>query len=249
METLRIERSGELASVILCRGKVNALNPQLVHELSGALRELAQDRGVRALILTGSGPFFSFGFDIPEFLGYSKESFTRYLESFTALYTELFLFPKPVVAALNGHTIAGGFMLAMACDHRIMVTGKAKIALNEISFGSTVFAGSTEILKFWVGAAAATRILYSGGLYTAEEARALGLVHEVTAPEELAAAARTVAEELGRRDPTAFSSIKMLLRRRVAEEARRREADSIREFVEIWYSPQTWEKLQDIKIR
>jgi 3,2-trans-enoyl-CoA isomerase len=72
---------------------------------------------IAAVILTGSGKFFSFGFDIPEFLAITKEEFTEYLANFTDLYTYLFLYSKPVIAALNGHTMAGGCMLALACDH------------------------------------------------------------------------------------------------------------------------------------
>ena len=88
-----------IAEVRLERGKVNALNEQLVDELSQCFHQLSADSRVRGILLTGSGKFFSFGFDIPEFMGTSREAFTRYLEKFTALYRDLFAHPKPVVAA------------------------------------------------------------------------------------------------------------------------------------------------------
>lgn len=119
------------------------------------------DHNLKAVILTGTGRLFSFGFDIPEFLSFSKEAFSDYLTGFTDLYTYLFSYPKPVVAALNGHTIAGGCMLALACDHRVMAAGKGKISLNEIAFGASVFAGYTEMLRFWVGSATATDITFA----------------------------------------------------------------------------------------
>jgi len=97
----------------------------------------------------------------------------------------MFIYPKPIIAALNGHTIAGGCMLALACDFRLMVPGKAKISLNEIGFGSSVFAGATEMLRFWVGSAMATEVLYSGAMYPANEAFRLGLVQEVISEENL----------------------------------------------------------------
>ena len=115
---------------------------RVIDETAGCLQSLAADPDIRAVILTGDGSFFSFGFDIPEFLSHSKESFSSLLKRFTGLYTYLFTYPKPVVAALNGHAVAGGCMLALACDYRIMVSGKAKISSNEIAFGSSVFAGS-----------------------------------------------------------------------------------------------------------
>ena len=84
----------------LSRGKVNALNETAIDEMTGCFKELAADAGVRAIILTGTGKFFTFGFDIPEFLSYPRESFIRYLTKFTDLCTYLFLYPKPVVAAI-----------------------------------------------------------------------------------------------------------------------------------------------------
>src|SRR5271165_7211785 len=175
-----------IAEVTLSRGKVNALNEQAVQELRECFEKLAEQPEVTAVILTGQGTrFFSFGFDIPEFLGYSKEAFANYLERFTGLYTYLFTFPKPLVAALNGHTIAGGCMLALACDYRVMVSGKAKISLNEITFGSSLFAGSLRMLKFVVGERNAQAVAYSGTMYTAEEAQELGLVDQVSSDDKV----------------------------------------------------------------
>jgi enoyl-CoA hydratase/carnithine racemase len=237
-----------IASVKINRPKVNALNESLVDELTESFQSISDDSNIRSVILTGEGSFFSFGLDVPEFLGYSKESFTKFLFKFTDLIKYVFLFPKPVIAALNGHTIAAGCMLAMACDYRVMVSNKAKISLNEITFGSTVFASCAEILKFVVGGKNAERVLYSGTMYTAKEARELGLIDEVVSKEELKKTAIEVAKEFAKKDTHAFRSIKSLLRERVAEEIGKREKDSIFEFVDIWYSESTRRNLKDIKI-
>ena len=238
-----------IATLTLSRGKVNALNEPVVEHLNGRLADLQNDGSVKAIILAGQGKFFSFGFDIPEFLSYSKESFTEYLTKFTGLYTYMFLFPKPLVAALNGHTVAGGCMLATACDHRIMVSGKARISLNEIGFGSSLFAGNIEMLKFHVGQKNAETIVYSGAMYSAEEALQLRLIDQISSEGDLKDEARKVAQEFAKKDAAAFMSIKGLLRRPVAEEMIKREKDSILEFVDIWYSENTWKNLQEIKIR
>jgi enoyl-CoA hydratase/carnithine racemase len=248
MEHISIHKDSGIATLVLQRGKVNAINDTVVEEINSALSELEKDTTVRAVIFTGHGKFFSFGFDIPQFLSYSKKDFAQYLTRFTELYTYLFLYPKPVVAAVNGHAIAGGCMLALACDLRIMVRGKAKIALNEIGFGSTVFAGSTEMLRFCVGGRNAAQILYSGTMYTAEEAAELGLVDRVTTEDDLMAEATEAATEIGSKPAPAFHDIKMLLRGPVADQMRRREGSSIRDFVDIWYSETTRENLKDIKI-
>lgn len=237
-----------IATVTLNRGKVNALNEPLIEQLHGCFADIEMDLDVRSVILTGQGKFFSFGFDIPEFMSYPKESFTRYLTKFTDLYTSLFLFSKPIVAALNGHTVAGGCMLALTCDARIMVSEKAKISLNEINFGSSVFAGSVEMLKFCVGHKNAATILYSGAMFLAEEAIRLGLIDRISSPEDLVGDARKAARDLADKDGAAFKSLKGLLRKPVAEEMIKREKDSIREFVDIWYSEKTRRNLEEIKI-
>jgi enoyl-CoA hydratase/carnithine racemase len=245
---IHVSKDGEIATVTLSRGKVNALNEPMVEELTKALEDLAIDNEVKSIIFTGSGKFFSFGFDVPEFLNYSKSDFISYLEKFTNLYTNIFQFPKPVIAALNGHTIAGGCMLATACDFRLMVTGKAKISLNEITFGSTVLAGSVEMLKYCVGSRNSQSILYSGAMYSAEEACQLGLVDQVSSEDALTEDARKVAQDLAQKDSLAFRGIKHLLRKPAAEQMIKREKHAILEFVDIWYSEQTWENLKAIKI-
>ncbi len=173
-----------IATVTLDRPKVNALNEQVVDELASSFRELSADPSVGAVVLTGRGSFFSFGFDIPEFLDYPKESFLAYVMKFSKLVRDIFIFPKPVIAALNGHTVAGGCILTIACDRRVMVKGKAKIALNELTFGSTVFTSIVEMLRYIVGSRNAQNLLYSGKMQSAEEALALGLVDAVYSAEE-----------------------------------------------------------------
>ena len=238
-----------IATVRLERGKVNALNEQVVDELSSCLRELGTDPAVGGILLTGTGKFFSFGFDIPAFIGTPKEDFTAYLRKFTALYRELFAHPRPVVAALNGHTVAGGCMLASACDARVMVNENARIGLNEIGFGSSLFAGSLELLRFWVGDRRAQEVVYGGELYGAEQALSLGLVDATSSAGELLDESRRRLEALAAKPAPAFRSIKRAVRQPVLEAMQRREDASIREFVDIWYSAETRAELEKITIR
>jgi enoyl-CoA hydratase/carnithine racemase len=245
---VHVSKDGKIATVTISRGKVNALNEPMVEEITKSFEDLETDNEVKSITFTGSGKFFSFGFDVPEFLSYPKNDFIRYLEKFTNLYTYVFRFPKPIVAALNGHTIAGGCMLATACDFRLMVTGKARISLNEITFGAPVFAGCLEMLRYCVGSRNAQSIVYSGAMYSAEQALQLGLVDRVSSEDDLAEDARKVAQELAQKDSSAFRCTKHLLRKPVAEQMIKREKDAILEFVDIWYSEQTWENLKEIKI-
>ena len=249
MSFTSLSKVNDIAVLTLERGKVNALNEPFVDELSQAFESLERDDALKAGVLTGRGPFFSFGFDIPEFLGYPKEDFLRYLQKFTKLYLKMFLFPKPLLAALNGHTVAGGCMLALTCDERFMAPGKAKIALNEIRFGSTVFAGSVEMLRFCCGQKNAQAILFGGDMFAAEEAALLGLVDRVVPEDRLLEESIKRAAELGKQPAPAFRNIKRLLRQPVADEIAAREEQSLREFIEIWYSDETRAFLKGITIR
>ena len=249
MQFIEVSKDNQIAIVRLKRGKVNALNEPLVEEIYQCFKELEDDYDTRAVIVTGQGSFFSFGFDIPEFLSYSPKEFARYLTKFTGLYTYIFAYPKPVVMALNGHTIAGGCMLAIAGDYRVMVSGKARISLNELSFGSSVFAGSVIMLKYLTGARFAEQVLLGASMYSAEQAKSMGLVDEVATEAELMKAATARAQEYLGKYPPAFASIKGHLRKSVVAEMIQVETKSIEDFIEIWYSENTQKNIREIKIR
>jgi enoyl-CoA hydratase/carnithine racemase len=130
-----------------------------------------------------------------------------------------------------------------------MVTGRAKISLNEITFGSSVFAGSVEMLRYCIGSRNAQTILFGGDMFGAEQAADLGLVQAVVSEDELIERATVKARELASRNVQAFVSIKGMLRNPVAEAMRAMEADSIDEFIHIWYSEETRESLKSVQIR
>ena len=128
-----------------------------------------------------------------------------------------------------------------------MVKENARIGLNEIGFGSSLFAGSMELLRFCVGDRRAQEAVYGGALYTAEQALGLGLIDAAVPEDALVHEARGRLEQLAGRSPDAFRSIKRLLRRPVLEEMQRGEDASIQEFVDIWYSEATRAELEKIK--
>jgi enoyl-CoA hydratase/carnithine racemase len=249
MSFVGLERGKGVALLTLQRGKVNAINEAVVEELLGSLEGIKSEQSIDAVVLTGRGKFFSFGLDVPELYPLTRDEFTRFVERFTELYTAIYLYPKPVVAAINGHAIAGGCMLALACDRRIMAVGKGKIGLNEITFGSSVFAGSVEMLRACVGERNAERVLFSGEMFSGDAALELGLVDRVVPADEIQRAALEEACLLAMGDSAAFGAMRRMLRGPIAEAMRSREGESIREFVRIWYSETTRENLKSIEIR
>ncbi len=249
MAATRVEQHGDIAVLTLARGKVNAIDEATVDDLRERVSALKGDADARAVVLTGEGSFFSFGFDVPALYDYSPADFTRFLTKFTGLCRELYELPKPLVAAVNGHAVAGGFMLATTSDYRAMATGKARISLNEITFGAALFGGSVEMLRAIVGDRRAETIALTGAMHAAEDAQAMGLVDEVAAPEAVTPRAIEMAAEMGARDEVAYAAIKRLLRAPILERIDRAEQASIARFVEIWYSPATRAHLRQIQIR
>lgn len=249
MEFTSVSHDSGVATVTLSRGKVNAIHEQMVAELDDTFASLARDDDTRAIVLTGNGKFFSFGFDVPHFYDYSPDEFTGFLRAFCNLSLKLFLFPKPVVAAVNGHCTAGGCILALACDRRIMVDEGAKIGLNEVTFGSSIFASSVAMLAHTVGARRAEQVLLTGKLFSPKEAFDLGLADKLAAADSVLTSATKAAAKLGMLPTQAYGSLKRLLRQPVADSCSVREDQSIREFVQIWYSPATREMTKGIQIR
>ena len=248
MNFIKVAKDSGIATVTLSRGKVNAINEAVVDELGAVFNGLAADADTKAVILTGNGKFFSFGFDIPELLNHSRNDFARFLKKFCAMYTQIFLFPRPVIGAINGHATAGGCILALACDCRMMVAGKARIALNELNIGVSIFAGCVGMLKSAVGERNAERVLLTGAMYTAEEGQRIGLGDSVASEETLMAEAEKTAEGFSQKNPDAFKTLKNLLRRPAAERFIGGEDDSIRDFIEIWYSEPTRKVLRKVAI-
>lgn len=249
MSHVQIQFAESIATVTLARGKVNALNLEVVRQLADAFAGLRDNTAVRGVILTGRGPFFSFGFDVPELRVLPRERFAPFVREFTTLYANLFTFPKPIVAAINGHAVAGGCMIALAADYRLMVTGKPLIGLNEVTFGAAKFAGSVEMLRHAVGGRWADRVSLLGRLYSPDEAHSMGLVDEICEPDKIPGRALAVATEYAHGDPSAYSAIKRLIRGPVGETMAAREDAAIRDFLDIWYSESTRRQLMNINIR
>src|SRR5262245_41558021 len=132
MPSIRSERVAEIAVVHLARNRANALNEELVAELAAALDQAAADAQVRALVLASDAPdMFSAGFDVREVFAYDRPRMSTFFGSFVRSFERLRTLPKPVVCALNGHAFAGGAILALAADFRVMAE-RAVVSVNEV---------------------------------------------------------------------------------------------------------------------
>lgn len=197
----RIEH-GPIRELKLARAPVNALDPALCAELSAAIADAIRD-DVQGLVLSGGPKVFSAGLDVPYLLslGDDRAALTAAWESFFDAARALAGCPVPVVAAIAGHAPAGGCVLALCCDYRVMArspvsTSPFRIGLNETQVGLVAPEGIQHLLRRVVGLHRAERLLVAGELVEAERALAIGLVDELTDIDEVAIRARVWLEGL-----------------------------------------------------
>lgn len=225
--------TGVVRVLRLCHGKANALDVELFEALMAAL-VTAEEDGSRALVLTGSGSIFSAGVDLRRVLREQEEYLHRFVPLIGEGFRRLFSFPRPVVAALNGHAVAGGCILACACDRRVAAAGGAKVGVPELRVGVPYPSAALEILRFVVGDRGLEEVVYAAGTNGLEEASELGLVDEIVPPETLLERAVGIAERMARVAPETFALTKSQIRRPVLDRLAVGAADAEREVERIW---------------
>src|SRR5690606_8294461 len=188
---------GDVHELRLARPPVNALDPVLCASLVGAIDD-ALGAGARGLVLSGGPKVFSAGLDVPFLvrLGADRGALRQAWEGFFAVARALAGLPVPVAAALGGHAPAGGCVLALCCDYRVMASGLFSIGLNETQVGLVAPDGIQHRLRRVVGPRQAERRLVTGELVQAEQALALGLVDELVEVDHVATRARVWVEQL-----------------------------------------------------
>lgn len=187
---------------------LNALNRELISELNLFLEELEKEKGLRVLILTGTGDkAFIAGADIKEINELSREDARKFALYGQKTLSRLESLKIPTIAAINGFALGGGLEMALACDI-IWASEKAKLGLPEVSLGIIPGYGGTQRLKRWVGLGRAREMTYSGQFYSASEAQGFGLVQKVLSPETLLSEVMKLAELIASRGPLAVTAAK-----------------------------------------
>jgi enoyl-CoA hydratase/carnithine racemase len=240
---LGVIRSGSVATVELTRGKVNAIDAELLEELGATLERLERDAEVRAVVLTGSGRVFSAGVDLRRVVDSDPGYVERLLKGLRDTLEALFCFPKPTVVAINGAAVAGGCILACACDRRLMAEN-ARIGASELAVGVPFPVAALEVLRHACGAHTED-LVFTARLLDAPEAVALHMVHEVHAADALLERAMTVAAELGALAPLAYRLAKEQLRRPALERMRHDAAVVDAAATLEWAAPHTAQRLRE----
>lgn len=239
-----IERSlsDRILVLRLAHGKASALDLELCQELQREFEAAAEAPDIRALVLTGTGSIFSAGVDLPRLVNSGKQYVQNFVEALDAMLRALFLFPKPAVAAANGHAIAGGAIMAFACDYRLMSGGR--IGVPEALVGVPFPPLALEIVRFAVPRQHLQPMIYLARTIEAAEAKSMGIIDEVVPLQDLLTRATAVARQLSEIPLTAFRLTKRQLREPYLHDAARIASASADEIDSLWADPRTHEHIK-----
>jgi enoyl-CoA hydratase len=231
-------RSAGVLVISLDKPPANAIGEQLLADLSVALGRAADDDAVRAVVVTGTGAFFSGGFDFAASRRDDQVAHGLY-RLYRDCHLRLLTLPKPTVAMVNGHAIAGGLVVALACDRRIAVDGDFRIGLNEVEVGASFPRAAFEIVRLRLTHAAATELILGAKLLPAHAGTALGLFSDILPPAAFERSVIAEAERLGSFPREAYAHAKAAF---VMEAAARieqeNEADALRTMT-VWITEES----------
>jgi len=225
---------GAVRELRLARPPANALGPALLGALNEALHR-APAEGAAAIVLSGAPGRFSGGMDVPAMLAMKRDELAATWGAFFEVLRTLARSPVPVVAALTGHSPAGGTVLALFADYRVLADGPFLVGLNEVQVGLPVPAVLLEVLVQVVGRRQAARLATTGALVGPQEALRVGLVDEVVAVEQVVPRALAWAGELVSRPRRAMLATRAQARAPLAGAAEDMNQVLVDDVVEAWY--------------
>ena len=213
MSLIELSHNAHVATLTLNRPEaLNALNSEMLAELSAAITEFERDDDTYVVIVTGAGRSFVAGADISEMKDYNAAEGKNFGAFGNNVFYRLENLAKPVIAAVNGFALGGGCELAMSCDIRL-ASDKAKFGQPEVGLGIIPGFGGTQRLPRLIGMSAAMELLFTNRIIGAEEAKGLGLVSAVYPAEELLAKATELAKTIAKQPQVSVRQAKQSVRR------------------------------------
>jgi len=245
---IELSRRGDIAVLTMNHGKANALDIELLAAITAQF-EMLRAAPERAVVLTGQGRMFSAGVDLPRLADGGPDYVRRFLPALHRLYHTVFFFPKPVVAAVNGHAIAGGCVLECCADKRIAARENYRIGVTELLVGVPFPAMAFEVMRFATAPQYFADGILTGSTYAPEVALQRGLVDEITEPAALLDRAVAAAETLAALPPRTFEATKRQIRQPAADALERHGPQVDRIAEEIWTSGATIDHIRDYVAR
>ncbi len=241
---IQIEIHSGTAVLRLDHGKAHALDLELATALRDAITKVESKTDVRSAVITGTGSIFSAGVDIVRLLNEGPGYVDEYVPIMVDMILTQFRLPIPLVAAINGHAIAGGCVLAAGCDYRMMAEGKGTIGVPELTVGLPFPLVALEVLRFATSEAHLQELVYRGKTYAVAEAYERGLVDEVVEPDALLPRAIEVATQLGSEPSARFRITKKQLRQPTIDRMERYAKETQDEVIAAWKDPASLESIR-----
>ncbi len=246
-ETLNISSSGPVAQVALNRGRANPINHQMILELTSTFQNLRENPEVGGVLLSGKPGFFSAGLDVKELMTLDEEGLRTFWVDFISLLRQMVGFQKPLVAAITGHSPAGGCVLSLCCDYSVMATGSFRIGLNELQVGIVVPGIIRHLLGFKVGSSKAWTLLMGAQMLSPEEALAVGLVDKVCESSEVLDQCNVKLNQWLKFSRGAWQKTKVNLKKELLEVLDAPMDSIIEETLNHWWSPEARADLEKIR--
>lgn len=244
MKYLKTEIRNGIGVVTLDRGTANALNHDMIGEITSLFAEWRNDASVLGAVITGKGNFFSAGLDVIEVFSYDKDQSETFWKGFAGMMYELASWPKPLGSAVNGHSPAGGCIIAITADFRIMAEGNFKIGLNEVPVGIVVPMPVYKLYAQWVGARNAYQFLIQGKLLNPTEAASAGLVDALVPQEQVLPTAEGLIGQMLKLEPGTFAKTKLNLRGEILRSLKDDFDSSFGDTLSHWWNPAARARLE-----
>lgn len=224
----------------LDKARGNAIDEALVDALREATRTLGADPSVRGVLLASAHPkLFCPGLDLVGILEYDRAAMERFMLRFAEAVWALYGLPKPVVAAVGGHAVAGGCILALTADYRVLRRGGAQMGLNEVRIGVPLPWSVSVLLRTTLPSSSLAQVALLGRNFADEEARAVGLADELAGAEGFEERCLERLHEYAEKDPQAFGTTKSYLRADALQAMAAHEQERLSEFLDGWFSEPT----------
>jgi enoyl-CoA hydratase len=217
-EALTCSVENRVATLTLDDGGPNGLTTAIFDAFFSALDDLETDDGVGAVVIAGREGMFSAGMDLKWMQEISRDELGTIGPNMASLARRIFIFPKPVIAAVNGHAIAGGAIILLACDRSVGAEGSYKIGLNEVAIGIPFGGFALKLAQAHLVPSAFGAGLLHGEVYEPQRALEIGYLDEVVPADQLDARAREIAERAAGLNPFAYQATKMGMRTALADE-------------------------------
>ncbi len=245
VQHVRVFETEDLIHMEMIHG-VNAFDLPFITALAETFASL-KDRGAPAVLLSSAHPrLFCPGWNLKALHDAPIEDVAKVLEGFEALALAVFSYPGPTAVAIGGHAVAGGCLLALACDRRLMASGRARLGLSEVNLGVPVPGGCMEMLRARLTPLATERLVLSGDGFSAEGAERLGIVHRAVDPARLIEISKSDLRSLAMKPPTAYRAAKRFMHQATWSQMRRTAADGAQTFLSQWQSSDTKGRISDL---